>query len=562
MSDIDRFEIICRAMMNPATYPHPVQSPVRVDTHISAVFLTGDWVYKLKKPFDFGFLDYTSLENRRLMCEREVNLNQRLSSGIYDGVVAVRRSGEDIRLGAGGEAIEYAVKMRQLPDDAALSNLLVRGCAGHDDMVRLGRMLGAFYSRGPCDPEVDRYGRAEIIGFNTEENFRQLNPFVGTLIRKGPFDFVKETGRGFFRDCTRLFDRRVVEGRIRDGHGDLRAEHVYLMDAAESPPHGSGYFRKQREIQIIDCIEFNERFRYGDAACDLAFLHMDLERQGRSDLSLSVLSGYVEESGDFGVYSVLDFYSCYRAIVKLKVSCLTWGELRDGARRDEMEARAGQYLDLALRYAVQFSRPTIWVFCGLPGTGKSTLADRVRDVFGIALFRSDQVRTELPEYASHSGPVPLGTGIYRPGPRGRVYAHLLALAQGELKKGKSVILDATFSQRHWREETVRLAGDMDANVLFFECVSSEETMLARLGRRETGERGERAKHAAGEGLSDARTEHIPGLLAQFEPLEELPACFHSIVDTDRHLPDECLREVLPRAYAMRRSQVETVLERL
>ncbi|MEN6441974.1 MAG: AAA family ATPase [Syntrophobacter sp.] len=562
MGDVERFEKICLAMMDHAFYPHPVQALERRDTHISAVFLTGDWVYKLKKPFDFGFLDYTSLENRRLMCEREVSLNQRLSSGVYDGVIAVRRSGESIHLGSVGEAVEYAVKMRQLPDRAALSSLLVRGCAGHDDMVRLGRMLGAFYSRSPRNPEIDRYGNAEVISFNTEENFRQLSPFVGTLISGSPLEFVKEAGRGFFRDCTRRFDRRVEEERIRDGHGDLRAEHVYLIDRIECPEPDFDRAKEERAIQIIDCIEFNERFRYGDAASDLAFLHMDMERTGHSDLSLSVLSGYIEESGDCGVYTVLDFYSCYRAVVKLKVSCLTWNELQDGARRDEMKTRVGLYLALALRYAVQFSRPTIWVFCGLPGTGKSTLAERVRDVFGIMLLRSDQVRTELPEYASRTGPVPLGTGIYRQGPRGRVYAHLLALAQGELKKGMSVILDATFSQRHWREEAVRLAEDMDANILFFECVSSEATMLARLGRREAGERNEDGRPAARESLSDARVEHLPGLLARFEPLNELPSQLRSIIDTDKNLPDECLRKVLPQAYVMRRSQVEKVMERL
>lgn len=531
-------------MADPAFYPHPVHALERRDTHISAVFLTGDWVYKLKKPFDFGFLDYTSLEKRRLMCEREVSLNKRLSRGIYDGVVTIRQAREGIHLGASGETIEYAVKMKQLPDESSLSRLLARKCVNHDDMARLGRMLGAFYSRSTQSPEIDSYCNAEVISFNTEENFRQLNPYVGTLIGANPFEFIKEAGCGFFRDCKRLFDRRVEEGCIRDGHGDLRAEHVYFIDG----------------IQIIDCIEFNDRFRYADAACDLAFLHMDMERLGYSDLSLSLLSGYVQESSDYGIYTVLDFYSCYRAIVKLKVSCLTWSELEYGDRRGEMERRAGQYLDLAVRYAVQFSRPTIWVFCGLPGTGKSMRAEKVRDVFGISLFSSDQVRTSLPEYASHAGPVPLGTGIYRQGLRGRVYARLLALAQEELKKGMSVILDATFSQRHWREEVVRLAGDMDANVLFFECVSSEETLLARLGRRDTGKGDDRKPDR--KGLSDARTEHLYGMLAEYEALDELSPEIHSVIDTDKSSRDECLGEILPRAYAMKRSQVEKAMERL
>lgn len=523
-------------MADPAFYPHPVFGLERRDTHISAVFLTGNWVYKLKKPFNFGFLDYTGLDTRRGMCEREVALNQRLSNGIYEGVVAIRRNGEGFHLGARGDVAEYAVKMKQLLDGASLANLLTSGGVGHEEMVRLGRRLGEFYCRSERNAEIDGYGRADVISFNAEENFRQVAPFVGRLIRKDPLDFIAEAGRGFFRDCRRLFERRIEEGRICDGHGDLRAEHVYFVD----------------QVQIIDCIEFNDRFRYGDAASDLAFLHMDMERLGRSDLSLSVLSGYIEATRDFGLFTVLDFYSCYRAVVKLKVSCLTWTELEEGARKKEMKARAAQYLDLALRYAVQFSRPTIWVLCGLPGTGKSTLAEMVRKTLGIPLLRSDEARRELPEYRPHSGPAPLGTGIYKPELRGRVYAHLLGLAQEELKKGRSVILDATFSRLKWREEAVRLAGDLDANIVFFECACSEHIMRERLGRRKTGESG----------MSDARPEHLAGLSEQFEEIDELPPEIYARIDTEKDGPEEIFGNILAKAYAMRRAQVGRVMERL
>ncbi len=536
-SDMTTFEKICLAMADPSFYPHPASGPERRDSHISAVFLTGQWVYKLKKPFDFGFLDYTELETRRRMCEREVALNQRLSTGIYDGVVEIREESGEFHLGGGGEVVEYAVKMKQLPDDAVLSHLLAHSAVGREQMARLGRRLGAFYSQGARNPEIDRYGEADTIHFNIEENFRQLAPYVGTLVRKAPFDFIREASRGFFSYCRQLFARRIEQGRICDGHGDLRAEHVYFTEA----------------IQIIDCIEFNERFRYGDAAADLAFLHMDVERLGRFDLGLAALAGYIEKTGDFGIYTVLDFYACYRAVVKMKVSCLTWTELDEGARKKEMEARAAQYLDLARRYAIRFSRPAIWVLCGLPGTGKSTLAEKVRDTFQVPLFRSDEARRELPEYRlHHTGPVPLGQGIYRPDLRGRVYARLLALAQEELKKGWSVILDATFSRRHWRDEAVRLARDLDVNIVFFECVSSEPTMAERAGRRKTGE----------DNLSDARPYHIAGLLEEFEKIDEVGPQFHAVVDTEKDGPDQAFAKLLSRACEMKRSQVERVIARL
>lgn len=535
MDDPKTFEALCRAMSDPGFYPHPVSKLERRDSHISAVFLTGPWAYKLKKPLDFGFLDYRGLENRRRMCEREVVLNQRLSRGVYQGVVAIAGGREGFRLDDEGEAVEFAVKMKQLPDDGSLASLLGAGGASPYDMSRLGVRLARFYAGSGHDEKIDRFGSPEIIGYNTEENFRQLSPFVGILIKKDPFDFIRESSRGYFRKSGRLFQRRIEEGRIRDGHGDLRAEHVYFLD----------------EIQIIDCIEFNDRFRYGDVAADLGFLHMDVERLGRADLSLAMLSGYLEASGDYGIYSVLDFYACYRAIVKMKVACLSWTELEECGRKEEMEARAARYLELAFRYAVELSRPALWIVCGLPGTGKSTFAERIRDIFDISLFQSDRLRRELPEYGEHTGPVRFGEGIYKPALRGRVYGLLLARAQEELKKGASVVLDATFSSRKWRGEAVRLAEDLDASLFFVECACGKAVMLERLGRRRN----------VADSFSDARPEHLGDFLERFEEMSELPAEFHTRIDTEREV-NENLGEMLSKTYAMRRAQIERAIKKL
>ena len=265
-------------MASPAFYPHRVSMLERRETHISVVFLTGDFVYKLKKPIDFGFLDYTGLNTRRRMCELEVKLNQRLSRDVYLGVVPLSRKDDGFLFGDSGEVVEYAVKMKQLPDDASLSSLIVSGRVTPEEMRRLGKLLAEFYATAERSRQIDRYGASRAIEVNTEENFRQLAPFIGSLVEKERFDFVMASSRAFLPDCATLFDRRISEGRIRDGHGDLRAEHVYFLD----------------RIQIIDCIEFNERFRYGDTAIDLAFLHMDVERLGRSELSLKMLDGYAD----------------------------------------------------------------------------------------------------------------------------------------------------------------------------------------------------------------------------------------------------------------------------
>jgi aminoglycoside phosphotransferase family enzyme/predicted kinase len=529
------FERICRAMARPDFYPHPVTRIERRETHISVVFLTGDFVYKLKKPVDFGFLDYTDVQTRRRMCEVEVKLNQRLSEGVYLGVAALSGAEDAPRLEEGGEGFEYAVKMRQLPDEASLSNRIGGNRAEASALAMLGGRLAEFYRTAERGEGIAHYGGSPVIEFNTEENFRQLGPFVGELLDKERFEFVVEASRGFLRDRSRLFQRRVEEGRICDGHGDLRAEHVYFLD----------------RIQIIDCVEFSERLRYGDRAVDLAFLHMDVERLGRPDLSLAMLRGYTEKSCDYGLYGVLDFYSCYRAVVKAKVSCLSAGGGGGHPPRREMEVGAAAYFDLAFRFAVRFARPTLYVLCGLPGSGKSTWAKRIAGIFELALFRSDEVRKDLPEYGEHrGGPVAFGTGIYRPQARGRVYSRLLAAAQEELKKGCSVVLDATFSQRKWREEAVRLAEDLDAGILFIECVSSRETLLERLGRRE-GKGGK----------SDARPQHLPGLLGEFEGLDELSAERRVTVDTQAPVESN-LAWVLSDVYAKRRAQVERIIGRL
>ena len=533
MSDLKRFEQLCRVMAHPAFYPHRVSGLQRRDTHISVVFLTGELVYKLKKPIDFGFLDYTGLKTRRKMCELEVKLNNRLSGGVYLGVVSLSMQDEEFHFGNSGEVVEYAVKMKQLPDEASLSNRIVSGKATLEEMLRLGRRLAEFYAAAEHSEQIDRYGGSQVIEFNTEENFRQLAPFVGNLVGKERFDFVVESSRGFFRDRGDLFRRRVAEGRICDGHGDLRAEHVYFLD----------------QIQIIDCIEFNERFRYGDRAVDLAFLHMDIERLARPDLSLAVLNGYTESSRDYGIYTLLDFYSCYRAVVRMKISCLSATQAVQGPRKREMQRRAGQYLDLAFRYAVRFARPTLYVLCGLPGTGKSTYAKRLHEIFDIALLRSDAARKEVAGYSR--GPVPFGTGIYRPEMRGWVYSGLFSTVQEELKKGRSAILDATFSRRKWREAAVRLAKDLDANILFFECVSSQETILERLGRRREGE----------DGQSDARPEHLRGFIDEFESMDELAPELHTRINTQTEI-EANLRAILLSGYSKRRAQVEGIIAHL
>ncbi len=527
----ERFEQICRAMADPTFYPHPVSDLERIDTHISTVFLTGQWVYKLKKPVNFEFLNFETLEDRYRCCKQEVSLNQRLSHDIYEGVVEIREleSGR-FSLEESGEIVEYAVKMVQLPDDVNMKSLLQHGEIETKNLKKLGYYLAAFYERSERSSEIDHYGEPEVISYNMEENFRQMEPFVGSWVPSDKWEFVRQVSRAFFKNWQNLFQRRIETQRIRDGHGDLRAEHIYFYNG----------------IQIIDCIEFNDRFRYGDVVNDLAFLHMDLEHLGHSDLSRIILRAYVEQADDPELYSLLDFYAAYRAVVKLKVACLRSTE-EDAANIELLRKEASKYMQQAYRYALQFSRPTLWIFCGLPATGKSALANQLTEDLLLVRFQSDEVRTTGEGCPMSAGVVPYGEGPYRIEMRQRVYAQMFARAQEQLKSGRSVVLDASFSRAKWRQDAQQLAADLDTNFIVVECSCSKETIRKRLLQRDDES-----------GFSHARVHHLPQMKKAFEPVAEFPTEVCLKVDTDRpflHVLDEILTE----GYARKCVQVEAIL---
>lgn len=524
------FEAICHAMADPSFYPHEVTHLQRLDTHISTVFLTGQWVYKLKKPVDFGFLDFTESDSRRHFCEREVCLNQRLSQGVYIEVVQICRNREGgYLIGGGGETVEHAVKMRQLREEDSLRWRIGAGNVSENDMRELGRRLADFYENSMRDPEIDQYGHPDLIAFNMEENFYQIRPFVDDLVASEEYDFIRQVSRAFFVNYSGLFEKRIDSGRIRDGHGDLRCDHVYFSQG----------------IQIIDCVEFNDRFRYGDVVSDLAFLHMDLEHLGGEDLCKAFLAAYAERADDFEMYALLDFYACYRAVVKVKVACLRSAELESAEEREILKGEARSYLQGAYRYALQFSRPTVWVMMGLPATGKSSVAQVISERLSLPLLQSDLIRKEMTgRPRDHAEIVPYGHGAYQSTLRQRVYAKMLSLAQEELKQGHSVVLDATFSQRRWRDEVRQLAGDLDTNLIIMECSCDEETIRKRLSDRENELI-----------ISDARLQHLSHMIADYEKPTEIPA--EQFFQVETSLPfSAMIAGVFSEGYMKKRAQVK------
>ncbi len=324
------------ALLSPAIYPGCPQEIDFIETHISLLFLTGTHVYKVKKPVNFGFLDFSSLEKREYYCHQEVILNCRLAQGLYLGVVRLTEDEGRVTFDGKGKVVDFAVEMKQISEAFLLDQLLRRGEMTPEMMEAVVEKLVRFYSVAETNDTIKSFARPERIKQDTDENFAQTEAFVDRTISGQIFREIKEKTNDFLRRRRETFYGRIASDRIRDCHGDLRLEHIFWGDP----------------ILIFDCIEFNERFRYTDVAADIGFLTMDLDYHGREDLSEGFLRDYVAKSDDRGLMDVLDFYRCYRAYVRGKVESLRLGDPSLPSEEEEgAKHRAQKYFLLAHRYA-------------------------------------------------------------------------------------------------------------------------------------------------------------------------------------------------------------------
>lgn len=514
---------VFRAMENPTFYPHHVSRIRQMDTHISKVFLTGNYVYKIKKPVVLGFLDFSNLKKRRYYCCREIILNRRLTSDTYVDVVAITLNHGVVTLGGKGEPIEYAVRMRQLSDSWSLHHFIKTGEISKADMVALGRMLAQFYLQTPESKLLHTREGWNNIYDACRENFRQTEDSCGTLLDKKIWETVQGATLSFLKNRQSYFKHRFKAGKIRDCHGDLRCDHIYFTDTG---------------IQIIDCIEFNDCLRHIDVISDLAFLLMDLDFNEEPGLGNCLLNEFLRHTNDLNAFLMLAFYKCYRAVVRCKVNCifLRSHELLKEERKS-IHLDAIKYLDLAFQYALQFFRPRIWVVCGMPATGKSTIAKELSRVLGIKTIRSDIVRKQIFGLQPHeSGNELFGEKIYSSLVTSLTYGKLLCLAQEEIENGTSVILDATYSRTRYRREVINLAKDKGIKPIFIECDAEEKIMKQRLLERKFRP-----------SVSDARIEHFEELNAGYERFRYAGNALHIRVNTSLSLEDS-IRKVLIQAF--------------
>jgi aminoglycoside phosphotransferase family enzyme len=294
---------IVRALLDSRAYPHKTQKVELVQTQMSFIFLTGGYVYKIKKPVNLGYLDYTTLEKRHYFCHQELELNRRLCPSAYLAVVPIIEEKGQFSIEGRGKAIEYAVKMKQLPQERMMDVLLPLGEVTAEMATNVAEKLVSFHRKAETNQKIAAFGSLDVIRQNTDENFAQTEKYIGSSITADQYQHIKNYTDNFIAGKTSLFDKRVTEGKIRDCHGDLHAAHVCFTE----------------NICIYDCIEFNDRFRYSDIASEIAFLAMDLDRYQQSGLSQHLVNTYVKLGHDEELLKLLNFYKCYRAYVRGKV---------------------------------------------------------------------------------------------------------------------------------------------------------------------------------------------------------------------------------------------------
>lgn len=475
-------ERLIAALSEPNRYPHPVQRVDRMETHISWILLTGDYAYKIKKPVNLGFLDFRSLESRRFYCCEELRLNRRTAPQLYLDVIPIAGSESKPVLGGAGPAIEFAVKMRQFPQQALLDRMAKSGTLTPKQVDSLARVVAEFHCTIERAATKLRFGSPQLVLAPAIQNFDQMQELAQATPQR---ELLRQLRAWTEREHTALyalFDARKRGGFIRECHGDLHLGNIALLDDVPTP---------------FDCIEFNEEFRWIDVMNEVAFLTMDLIDHQLRTLAFRFLNRYLEATGDYAGMRVLRYYLVYRALVRAKVSCIrahqphVEGQEKSGALR-KYQSR----LQLAESLSAHSPRALI-IMHGLSGSGKTTIAQSLLESLGAVRLRSDVERKRLhglaPQARTDSS---LAAGIYTPDETERTYNHLAELARQVIAADYPVIVDAAFLVRQQRELFRRLAREMEVPFVILSCTAPQAVLRDRIVRRER-----EAKDASEAGLA-------------------------------------------------------------
>ncbi len=485
---------IVRAMSEPTFYDHPVAEVMLIETHISWVFLAGDFAYKVKKPLNFGFLDFSSLAKRQHYCQEELRLNRRYSKNIYLALTQIGGS-PDAPVINGVPALEFAVKMRRFPQDCQLDRMLAAGQLHSRHLIAFAKKIAALHQQAASAGAGTPYGCANAVIDPVLENFTQISPFVKGTDAEQQLAKLEQWTREACEALQPVIRQRKDDGFIRECHGDVHLANMAWFD---------------NQPLLFDCIEFNENFRWIDVVNDIAFLAMDLDDREQTVLGWLFLNCYLQETGDYQGVSLLNFYKTYRAMVRAKVTCLrlAQGDL-DATQRLQAERLFQSYLDLAEKYTLTHAT-TLIITHGLSGSGKSTFSSQLASLVGGVHLRSDLERKRLHGLAAtaESGS-PVGGGIYSANAFAQTYNRLRDLACVVLRSGLPVIIDATFIKGHQRNLFSQLAGQLQVPLIILDFQLTEGELRRRVEQR--------AQSATGD-ASEAGIEVLEYQLEHAEPL--------------------------------------------
>lgn len=462
MTQFHTHAALIEALGNPAFYPHPVQSVRLIETHISWVLLAGRYAYKIKKPVNFGFLDFSALEQRRFYCEEEIRINRRLAGTLYREIVAIGGSPKRPVFGE-TPAFEYAVKMRRFAAGHVLDQVLERGELTVDHIDLLAETVADFHAALPPAAGDSDYGCPETVVAPVRENFHHLS----TLLPGGDLPALLELRQACeaeFERCRPLLEQRRHQGMIREGHGDLHLGNIVLLRGRPTP---------------FDAIEFNPALRWIDVISDVAFLLMDLLHRERGDLAYRFVDRYLQTGGDYAGLGVLRFYLGYRAMVRAKVCALRAGQ-GDTAALDQCRS----YMRQTERILAESPRPALIITHGLPGCGKTTLSQILVENLGAVRIRSDVERKRLFGLkAGDSSASSIDGGIYTSQATELTYRRLLDLSRQILRYGLIAIVDAAFLRIDERRQFQGLAVELAVPFAILSIAGDDGELRRRIAQR-------------------------------------------------------------------------------
>ena len=491
-----------QGLLKSGSYHHETHSIRLIETHSAWVVLTGRYAYKIKKPVNFGFLDFSTLEKRKFYCEEELRLNRRFAADVYLDVVAVTGSLEDPQIDGDGAVLDYAVRMRQFPDNGLLSQLATHRELETGHIDQLIDNISRFHSHADKAGGGDDFGNPENIHHWVRENFQHIQPLLTSINEKADIEQLQHWSENEFTRLITVLQQRKQSGAVRECHGDLHLGNITLIDGRVTP---------------FDCIEFNPELRWIDIFSEIAFVLMDLDERGLCRYSHRFLNGYLQKTGDYAGLAVLPYYQVYRAMVRAKVAKLRSQQTQPGGTdHTQAETEYRQYLQLARRYTAR-KQAVLVIMRGLSGSGKSTVARDLCEQTGMIQLRSDVERKRQAGLAatdtSHSG---IDNGLYSSDKTTETYRQLGTLAKSILVAGYSVLVDATFLKREQRDQFRAQAAASGTPFLIIECSAPDHELERRILARQASQQDAseatlavlHAQQAIDEPLGDAEQPYL------------------------------------------------------